>query len=263
MPNSEEPNSQPIIVDDLTKQTRFRSYDIRIASRQYANIAGMLSGFAFTIVILIARERNLSLSEVEILRRNIAAVGFFASFFGALLVSFVFTLISGEEALCPRANVMAFFGGTSFSLVISLLFWSLGIVLSVFLVNDVAHLLYQIFPLFISIHPIFVVASILDNIYIFDKRNPALREYIITVIPGLFPILLVFLCRMWGLTIDIETHRQYFDVLIWCFLVMVIAGSAVAALFSTADENFRLNLHFAGTWMSLNILLIRFLIIFI
>lgn len=112
----------PTVKDEVTGKQRTRSYDVRVGSQQYSNIAGLLAGFAFTIVVLVAQENTPSLTDTEILIRNIAAIGFLVSFFGCVLASFIFALISGEEALTPRANQMAFFAGAAFSLNISLLF---------------------------------------------------------------------------------------------------------------------------------------------
>ena len=101
--------SPSIVTDEISQKKRIRRYDIRVASQYYSNIAGILSGFAFTTIILVAQENDPLLTSEEIIRRNLAAVGFFVAFFGCILASFVFAQVAAEEALTPRANQMVFF----------------------------------------------------------------------------------------------------------------------------------------------------------
>jgi hypothetical protein len=253
----------PLVTDEISGRVRVRSYDVRTASQQYANIAGLLAGFAFTVVILIAQENKPALSDVEVLRRNIAAVGFFCSFFGCVLNSFVFALISGEEALTPRANQMAFFAAASFSLSISLLFWSIAIILKAFLVEEVAAISYKIFPLFMMIHPIYVVSSILDNVYIFECRRPRFREYLVAISPSLVPILIAFVLRIGRFTINAELNLNVFYSVIWCLLVMIVLGNLAAAASSALSEDFQLSFRLSSLWVCLHAILISFLIVLV
>jgi hypothetical protein len=257
------PRKLPIVTDEISGKKRIRSYDVRIASQQFANIAGILAGFAFTIVILVAQENKPDLSEIEILRRNLAAISFFVSFFGCILASFTFALISGEEALTQRANHMAFFAGGSFSLTMGLLFWSIAAILKAFLVEKVALFAYQIFPLFIIIHPIFVASSILDNIYIFDCRKPRLSEYLISFIPSVIPILLASLLRISGFTVSVVLNESIFYLTIWLFLILIIIGNSVSAIFSTANDDLRINIIFSSIWMCIYSVVISVLIVLI
>lgn len=253
----------PLVTDEISGRVRVRSYDVRAASQQYANIAGLLAGFAFTVVILIAQENKSTLSDIGVLRRSIAAVGFFVAFFGCVLNFFVFALISGEEALTPRANQMAFFAAASFSLSISLLFWSISIVLRAFLVEEVSVISYKIFPLFMMIHPIYVIASILDNIYIFECRRPRLREYLVAIVPSLLPILIAFLLRMGKVTINAEQNLNTFYSVIWCFLSMIVLGNLASAVSSALDEDFQLSVKLSSLWVYLHSILIGFLIVLV
>ncbi len=252
-----------IVTDELSGRTRIRSYDIRVASQQYANIAGLLAGFAFTIVILVAQENEPKLTAIEILGRNLAAVSFFVSFFGCILTSFVFALISSEEVLTRRAHQMAFFAAAGFSSTISLLFWSIAAILKAFLVDEVALFAYQIFPLFVIIHPVYVVASVLDEIYIFDRRKPRLREYSILVGPSFLTILAACLLRAGGLTVTATLHLQSFYIIVWLLVFLIIIDNVVSAIFSTVDDDFRVNMLFSSFWMLVHSILISFLIIFL
>lgn len=255
------PQRHPIVTDQVTQRRRIRCYDVRKASEQYSNIAGLLAGFAFTVLMLVAQSNAPSLSEVETLRRNFAAIGFFVVFFGAILSSFVFAVISGEEALTPRANQMAFFGGASFSLTLALSFWSIAEVLRGFLVEEVAILANQILPIFLVIHPLYVTASVLDNIFMFERRDPVLAEYLITTGPSIAPIVVAGLIRLTGGGINLASHTSPFYAVIWFFLLMIVIGNCVSALFSTVSEDFRLNILFSGIWMSLNTTLIGLLML--
>lgn len=254
------PKRRSIVTDEVSGRTRIRCYDVRVASEQYSNIAGLLAGFAFTVLMLIAQSNTPSLTEAEVLGRNFAAIGFFVAFFGAILSSFVFAVISGEEALTPRANQMAFFGGASFSLVIAITFWSMSLVLKGFLLEEVAILSDQILPLFLIIHPLYVTSSILDNIYIFERRTPVPAEYFISTGPSLVPIVTAAIMRFGG-SISISTNNGIFSTLIWLLLLLTVVGNCVAALFSTVDEDFRLNIFFCGIWMSLHTTIIGILIL--
>ena len=247
------PRILPTITDEVTNRTRTRCYDVRIACQQYSNIAGLVAGFAFTVLILVAENNNSSISDVEILSRNFAAIGIFVALFVAMLSSFVFAVISGEEALTPRANLMAFFGGASFSLTLALTFWSTAVVLRGFLVSQAATIADQILPFFFVIHPFFVVASILDNILIFDRRYPTFKEYLIAIGPSMLFIVIATVIRWTGGGITLETGDTPFNT--------VIAGSSIATIFSSANEDFRLNVMFCGTWMSLHAALISVLIL--
>ena len=158
-----------IVTDKESGRMRVRCYDIRAVSQQYSNISGLLAGFAFTVIILITQESSSSLNTVEILKRNLSAICFFIVFFGSILSSFVFAVISGEEELTPRVNKMIFFAGASFSLVIGLIFWSISSILREFLAEEVGDFVGNILPFFLSIHPLYVMSSIFDNIYIFKS----------------------------------------------------------------------------------------------
>ena len=251
----------PTIRDDLAGRDRTRSYDVRSASQQYSNIAGLLAGFAFTVIILVAQENVSSLSESEVLNRNIASIGFFVSFFGCILSSFVFALVSGEEALTPRANQMAFFAGGSFSLSISLLFWSISRILSAFFVEEISSFADEIFPLFIIIHPIFVIAAILDNIYIFDRRDPKPEEYLVSILPSALTILFYYWLHLGGLKIIVVESLELFYLIIKLFLFFTIIGNILSSLISTRDEYSRIPICIGGLWIWLQSLLIGFLIV--
>lgn len=251
----------PIVIDDVTKSKRVRCYDVRKASEQYSNIAGLLAGFSFTVLMLVAQSNDSSLPELDYLRRNFAAVGFFVAFFGSIVSSFVFAVISGEEALTPRANNMAFFGGAGFSLTLALTFWSISAILRGFLVNEVANLADQILPLFMLIHPIYVTSSVLDNIYIFKRRDPILSEYLLSTGLSLMPIITAIGIRLIGFRIWIVDNLYFFYSIIWIFLIMIVIDNCIAALFSTADEYTHLNIIFCGIWMSVNTAIISFLLL--
>lgn len=255
------PQRHPIVTDEVTNRKRIRCYDVRKASEQYSNIAGLLAGFAFTVLMLVAQSNIPSLSEIEVLSRNFAAVGFFVAFFGSILSSFVFAVISGEEALTPRANQMAFFAGGSFSLTLALTFWSMAAVLRGFLVDEVATLADQILPIFLIIHPLYVTSSILDNIFIFERRNPSFAEYSITTGPSVLPIAIAGIIKLAGGGIGLQDGGSPFYVIIWLFLIMIVVGNCASALFSTVNEDFRLSINFSGIWMTLNATLISFLIL--
>ncbi|MEO1391072.1 MAG: hypothetical protein AAFV85_27375, partial [Cyanobacteria bacterium J06634_6] len=188
------------VEDELSGRRRIRSYDARTVAQQYSNIAGILSGFAFTVIILVAQENGAASDAVSTLQNNLSAISFFVAFFGTTLSSFVFALVSGEEALTPRVNQMAFFGGLGFSLAMSLLFWSVASVLDSFLVDEAAIFVRQIFPIFILIHPVYVAASLLDNIFIFDLRKPNLKEYVLTIGPSLIPLITCVFLRLFSIS---------------------------------------------------------------
>ncbi|NOK71587.1 MAG: hypothetical protein GFH25_541324n30 [Chloroflexi bacterium AL-N10] len=253
----------PRVTDDVTGVQRIRSYDIRVAAQHYANIAGLLGGFAFTIIILVTQENDAFFSGAEVTRRNLAAVGFFIAFFGCLLASFVFGLIASEEALTSRATHMAFFAGIGFSLSISLLFWSLATILRAFLVEDIARIAYQIFPLFVIAHPIYVLASILDDIYIFNCRKPMLREYVHLLQFSIPPLLGAIVLRWLGLVIDIEYTLAVFHILMGCFVGLILLNMMAAALCSTTGDYFRLPLSAISIWMGINTTLIGILLILV
>lgn len=253
--------SPPTVTDEVSGRVRIRCYDIRVACQQYSNIAGVLAGFAFAVLILVAETNDPTLPKSDALSRNFAAIGFFVVFFGSLLSSFVFAVISGEEALTPRANNMAFFGGASFSLTLGITFWSMAAILRGFLVDEVAALADQILPLFLIIHPLYVTSSVLDNVFIFDRRRPTITEYFVTTGPSVIPIFLAGLIKLAGGDIDLSTNINSFYTLIWAFLIMIMASNCIAALFSTVNEEFKLNQLFCGVWMSLNTTLISVLIL--
>ena len=256
------PNKYPIVVDKITGRKRVRSFDVRAASQQYSNIAGTLSGFAITIVIIIAQANNPNIGGLDIVRRNIAATGLLVSFFGFITSSFVFAVISGEEELTPKANQMAFLAGSGFSLSMTFFFWSIATFLKAFLVDEISTITYKIFPIFLILNPIYIVSSILDNIHIFDRRKPILREYLILLIPSVLTIAFSYLSRFL-INTNSEPNLKLFNFLVWLFLIVIIVDNILSVLFSTLNDNYRMNIYLCGFWILLHSLLISIVIAFI
>ncbi|MDJ0797496.1 MAG: hypothetical protein QNJ51_11810 [Calothrix sp. MO_167.B12] len=210
----------------------------------------------------IYQANNQNIGELEIVRRNIAAIGLLVSFFGFITSSFVFAVISGEEELTPKANQMAFFAGAGFSLSMTFLFWSIATFLKAFLVDEISTITYKIFPLFLILNFIYVVSSILDNIHIFDRRKPILREYLILIIPSLLVIAASYLSRF-ILNINSEPNIKLFYSLVWLFLIVIIVDNILSVLCSTLNDNYRINICLFGFWILIHSVLISVVIAFI
>jgi hypothetical protein len=144
---------------------------------------------------------------------------------------------------------MAFFAGAGFSLNMSLLFWSIANFLRSFLVEKVAVIAYQMFPLFVILSPIFVVSSLLDNIHIFDRRKPILKEYFILLFPSILTIAIAWLFRIIGLTFKTNLNFNVFNTVIWLFLLTIIIDNIFSATSSTLHDDYRINISFSGFWI--------------
>ena len=251
-----------IIEDEKTGISRRLSADVRIAAQGYSNIAGVLAGFAFTVIVLVVQMNDTSASAAAIaISRNISTVGFLAAFFGCVLSAFSFSLLASEEALTPRAHNMALFAGAGFSIAMSLLFWSLAVLLRTFLLNEAADLAYQVFPLFVIIHPAYVAASVLDSIYIFEIRRPNIKEILSVLAPSYLLLLTALLCRLFRFSVDIRASTSFFSLIIWTSILAIIINSILAAIFSAIDEKYRINLKSIGVWMGLQSVIICLLVI--
>lgn len=249
-----------IITDEQTGIKHRISSDIRVASQGYANISGILAGFAFTVIILIIQINGTDTIRVVNIQ-NKAAVGFLVSFFACIMSCFAFSVITAEEILTPRTNHMALFAGLGFSTATSLVFWSLAIILKTFLVNDVATVAHQIFPLFIFIHPAYVATSILDSIYLFDFRRPTFKEFLVILVPSYLPLFTAIVIRFQGVSIDIYTNNFYFSCLIWSTLAASITNNLLAIIFSISSEEYRLKLWISGVFIGFQSLLLGIMIL--
>jgi|LakMenEpi03Aug12_release.lakeMendotaPanAssembly.Ray.scaffolds.fasta_scaffold76330_3 hypothetical protein len=253
--------SREIITDEQTGIKRRASFDVRVATQGYANISGILSGFAFTVVILIVQLNGNSSNPSQLIAQNQAAIGFLIAFFGCIMSCFAFSVIAAEEMLTQRANNMALFAGLGFSTATSMLFWSLAIILKTFLTTEVAIVAYQIFPLFIIVHPAYVATAALDNIYIFNFRRPNLKEFLIILIPGYLPLLSALVLRYLGNNIDLQANNFYFTFVVWASLISALFNNLLAILFSASSKDYRPPLWISGFLIGAQSLLLGSLIL--
>src|SRR5207248_2933617 len=101
-PSTESKQVEPFFPRKIGEFPHFPHYNVRTAGQSYSNIAAILAGFAFTAVILVLPNAHLSqkLSEQ-------ATIAFLVAFFGCILAAFMFSVVTGEEILAPRTNMIA------------------------------------------------------------------------------------------------------------------------------------------------------------
>jgi hypothetical protein len=223
-------------------------FNVRVASQGYANIAGVLAGFAFAAIVLIVQSSGSASSNLK----HVSILGFLVSFFGCVISSFAFTLIAGEELLTPRANHMALFAGTGFAVALNMLLWSLAALLKEFFVNDAALLAKQLLALFVLIPPAFVSTGVLDNIPIFDFRKANAKEFLTVLLPCYAPLLLCFAARVLGVFVPPIVGDPFFVVLIWLAVGAVLLSGVITTLFSATSNTYRLGLLPAGFWLGIH-----------
>jgi hypothetical protein len=152
-------------------------YNVRTAAQSYSNIGAVLAGFAFAAMILVMQNTQLpqKLPDAALLR-DWATIVFLIALFGCILSAFAFSVVSGEEILAPRTNMIALFGGVGFSISASLIFWSLVTLTKIFLDSNIVTLARLLYPLFALIQPAYLAFSALDNVYLFEDKSPTQKE---------------------------------------------------------------------------------------
>lgn len=249
---------------DMGEYRHQPGYDVRNASEGYSNIAAVLSGFAFTGILLIVQVSNLS--KVDEFARDQTVIAFLIAFIGCLLSAFTFAIVKGEEVLTPRSYAIALLGACGFTISANLLIWGVATIAKVYLSKDVYVFILYSFPAFMCITPIYTAYSAFDPIMSFDKRLPTLTEYIQELAPAFFPVFIFIPIKYYMEYLNI-TFSSIVSIGIWFNIVMagaflLILVSAIRAIFTTMnDYSYRIPLLRSGAWVGFHSLVVGILIL--
>jgi hypothetical protein len=196
-----------------------------------------LAGFAVAAVILVMQLNIPDSTPYKVLMRDWASIAFLVAFFGCMLSSFIFSVVTGEEILARRTTMVALFGGIGMSISTSLVFWGLVTLTKVFLDPDVVELARIIYPVFILILPAYLSFSALDNIYLFEGRKPNRSELIFALGPSYAPPLIAVLLKY---TVDFSFTPSQLVPVLWCtalLSVAIIILSSIGALVASDKDH--------------------------
>lgn len=234
--------SGQLILNQLGEFLHQPHFDIRKASQNYPNIAAVLAGFAFAAVILVMQNISLphSLPNAAFFR-DWATIAFLFAFFSLLLSAFVFSVVSGEEILAPRSNIIAFFGGIGFSISASLMFWGLVTLTKIFLDAQIILLASWLFCIFTLVQPTLLVFTLLDNMYLFGVKSPAPKEWLQVSIPAFIPLVIALLLKLLGFSFAIS----FLIPVLWLSVILagaiILISSILALIVSDAPLDFSLS----------------------
>lgn len=234
---------------------KFPVYAIRCASNNYSNIATVLAGFAFASIILLAQQKDHDVSKLI----NWATIAFLLAFFGCILSSFSFAVISGEEEKIRRSHAMALFAGGSFAVSIMYVLWGLVLVVKIFFSSTILKPAYWVFVSGAIIAPMYLVLSAIDPIIAFEDNGNSrsepikfpIKDFLPYCVIGYLPHLLVFikLVDSTHLTCIADSPRLG---LIYFSLILIIVGAAVTLFISVKDPNYTISKIIIGSWIFLN-----------
>lgn len=116
-------------------------YDVKNATGVYAGMAGTLSGFAFTAIVLLIREVPAVCDpDCQSLRQR-ALVALVVGFIGCGISGFAFGVVAAERDHRRRLRA-AFFAGNGFIVALAHLLWAVAVLTHLFLTapkGDVPH----------------------------------------------------------------------------------------------------------------------------
>ncbi len=106
-------------------------YDVRKASSVYASMAGVLSGFAFTAIVLLATRRKEELPfPLETSLGERALLALIVAFIGCGISGFTFAVVAGEAEPSRHSQLAAFFAGNGLIVSVAHLLWGVSVLAS-------------------------------------------------------------------------------------------------------------------------------------
>lgn len=147
-------------------------FDISIVSRNYAQFAGILAGFAFVVINLVLdrgyrrRSEGKSLGAREVEHETLTGVALVSAFFGLFLAALQYSLLAGENGCSltgGRAASAELLGGVSFVAAVYMLLYAIVQFVSGTAAGTLAaHCVFIVAVLVSPIAVFFVEATITD-----------------------------------------------------------------------------------------------------
>jgi len=227
-------------------------YEVRIASQSYSNIATVLAGFAFAAVVLVV-QTNLPTSPNADLFRDWATIYFLLAFVGCVISALTFATVTGEEILTPRSHTMALLGGIGFSISANLVILGLATLIKIFLTLRICAFVQLVFPLIMSLSPLFVAFSAFDPIIGFEAKSITKKDVAQVFVPSFAPLLIIVPIRYLGVSFSIALSETLFSaILSIAFVLIVLSAGSALVVSSFADLRFRLNLLVSGVCVGIH-----------
>lgn len=276
-PAIESKQIEPSTPRKIGEAPHFPHYNVRIAAQSYSNIGAILAGFALAAMILVIQNTHPPQKSPE--AADLATIAFLIAFFGCITSAFVFSVVSGEEILAHRTNMVAVFGGMGFSISANLIFWGLVTLTKLFLDESISNLAIILYVVFSFIQPAFLGFSALDNIYMFPDKGlshyslafrpkPTPAQWRQVLIPSYIPIFIAILIRILlyliGFLVPTPPLATVLRVCAVVLTVGIILISCIAALIvSDKDFDFDLSPQRSGLLILSHSIVIGLLIVII
>jgi hypothetical protein len=254
-------------------------YDLRHSSRNFASTAGTLAGFALTvIVLLVTRTPDCTVAPVDPLCagqivRERAVVALLVAFFGCIVSAFLFPVISGEEVIAPRSHGMSLFTAGAFSIAVIFLFWSLSIVVDLFVgtvQGSVVHVADGLTIAVAVLAPAYGAYPIFDTKLAFDDPerewlSVPVRDFIRLFAPAyalLVPATAIRLVIGDDLFASWVLHKpDVFHAIAWTAIVLIIINGLALLVLGGRRHSTRVGPDFGAGWVAVHALLFSLLVL--
>lgn len=236
-------------------------WDCRETAKNYVNTTSVLAGFAFTAIILVLDKNNDISRELQNLK-DWACIGFTISFFGFIVSSFTFSIVSGEGNINSRAFTMMLIGGCGLSVSAGFLMWGIVLLMKVFSQSEISEVSSWIFLSSIILSLLYLIYVVIDIFYVFeepDKQKLKKIDLSKLFIGAFAPIVCATLVKLFdnGYFSSVITIKQ---VAILSVIVISFSG-ANAVRISNLAEDYKISINQSSTWIAFHSLIFCVLIL--
>jgi hypothetical protein len=236
-------------------------WDCRESAKSYANIASVLAGFAFAAVILVVQTPlDKNTNPLLSLLLDWTSIAFLISVFGCIVSSFVFSLISGEDRVSPRALTLMLLGGSGFSISGAYIFWGLSTITTLFLSENVSHISRLIFISTSLLVPVYLISIVVD---IFANLNKKISRKDLAMLASCSYVLIFAALSLKAIfpgAIE-NISGTYFNLTALGSLVLINCSGIITAIASYSSRDFRLSINQSGYWITIHTLVYSSLLV--
>jgi len=245
----------------MKNKKRVAHWDCRETAKNYVNTTSVLAGFAFTAIILVLDKNNDISAELKLLK-DWACIAFLVSFFGFIVTSFTFSIVSGEENVNSRAFTMMLIGGCGISISGGFLFWGMVLLMKVFSQSEISEVSIWIFMCAVFLTLLYLIFVVIDIFYVFgDETQKQLTPFnwgkllTFSFLPIVFGIVIRY---AW---IDVTPVFIGLKQIMAFALALIVLGGGFAVWVSNQAEAYKLTINHSAYWISLHSLVFSILII--
>lgn len=222
--------------NSVNEKTLAEYWDCRETAKNYVTGSSLLAGFAFASIILLLDNEYISTTDQLLKDRTCTA--FLLSFFGCLISTFNYSIISGEGKITSRIYGSMLICGLNFTLSASLLFWGLISFFRIYSADGLIQLAIIIFSIVIVFAISYLNLLILDINHLFTPNNKLSKSKLLFFLG--YPIVIVLVGAILPLLFPHTTQiiTNYFKIISTILLILITVTGGLAIYIGQLEENY-------------------------